>query len=51
MILRKEYDKFVKTVKCFFCRVSVLEDIIAQNGLTTSTTTTTSSTTTTTTAP
>lgn len=54
-VLKTEFDKFVKKVKCLFCRVNGIEEILAQNGLTTSTTTTTTttstSTTTTTTTP
>ena len=51
--LLEDFKKLVKKVRNLFCRVQVLEDIIAQNGFTTTTTTTTttSSTTTTTTAP
>lgn len=48
--LLEDFKKLVKKVRNLFCRIQVLEDIIAQNGFTT-TTTTTSSTTTTTTAP
>ena len=50
--LKKQVDKWIKKIKCLFCRVSDIEEILEQNGLTTSTTTTTStSTTTTTTTP
>ena len=58
-VLKTEFDKFVKKVRCLFCRVDAIEEVLAQNGLTTSTTTTTTtsstttstSTTTTTTTP
>lgn len=48
-ILQEEFRKFVRKVKCLFCRVNDIEEILAQNGLTTSTTTTTTTTTTSTT--
>jgi len=61
-VLKTEFDKWVRKLRCLFCEVDAIQEILAQNGLTTSTTTTTtaaptttttttSSTTTTTTLP
>lgn len=52
-VLKTEFDKLVRKLRCLYCTVRDIEEILEQNDLTTSTTTTTtsSSTTTTTTAP
>lgn len=46
-VLKEEYDKLVRKLRCLFCDVRAINEILEQNGLTTSTTTTTTTTTTT----
>lgn len=47
--LKSDFDKWVRKIRCMFCRFDAIDEILAQNGLTTSTTTTTTAAPTTTT--
>ena len=40
-VLKTEFDKWIRKIKCLFCDVNYIMDVLEQNGLTTSTTTTT----------
>lgn len=40
-VLKEEFDKWVKKVRCLFCDIRNIQDALAQNNITTSTTTTT----------
>lgn len=46
--LKTALDKWIRRVRCIYCRLNDIDEILAQNDLTTSTTTTSSTTTTTT---
>lgn len=48
-VTKTEFNKIVKKIRCLFCDVQEIKDILEQNNLTTSTTTTTTVATTTTT--